>query len=357
MPSRSAELPQSFSRSSADGRPSDTRTRTFRVVLSSPGEAFDPQGYIGIYVGSSHPFDAEAYCTGFRAEFEGESRMSALVSFDYTRAAGREDNKNQEPSIRPANWSTDTTTIEMPTTRWKEYDGGGDWIVAVNPAGDMYDGISHLVPSTSITVEQYEPTDPTRHSEYAGHINSNAVRIGSLDCPAHTLMLRGISSKPHVEAFGNIFWRGWVCQYQFLYRTNYQTYHETDAVTTSATRTVDVGWDVVVPVTGFNIKNTNLKDANVEDGALNLRLNDQGQIVGWEDNTYTLAEGTDGKRMRGMVLISATGGKASQRPSAQPIPLNMDGTPRKESLNPKVILKRYQVQPSTSFTRFNLRLT
>lgn len=356
MPSRSAELPPSFSRSAEEGKVADTRTRSFRVILSTPGETFDPQSFLGVSVGTPHPWDAEAYCTGFRAEFEGESRMSTLVHFDYTRAAGRQDNKNQEPSVRPANWSTDVSTVEMPTTRWIEYGGVDSWKEATNPAGDIYDGVSHLVPSVTITVEQYEPTDPTRHAEYAGHINSNTVKIGSLDCTPHTLMLRGISSKPHVEAFGNTFWRGWICQYQFLYRTNKQTYHETGAVDVTATKTADVGWDVVMPVTGFNIRNQNLKDAKVEDGSLNLTLDKLGKITGWDDGTYTLAAGTNGNKMRGMILISSPGGGATQRPSAQPLPLNMDATPRKSTLDPRVILKRYQVQPSTSFTRFNLRL-
>jgi len=359
MPNLFSELSPSFSRSAEEGKLTDTRTRSFRVLLSSPGEIFNPQAFIGIYIGQPHPWSADAYCVGVRCEFEGESRMTALAHFDYKQATGKEDNKNQEPSVRPANLSTDTTTVEMPTTRWWDYETNARE-VAKNPAGDMYDGISHLVPSTAITLEQYEATDPTRHGEYAGYVNDRPITIGSLTCEKHSLMFRGVSMRPHVEAFGDDFWRGWLASYQFLYRYNEQEWHTADSdggnVSTSSG---NAGWDSVVPLSGFNIINT--KHANTEDGALNLEIEEGAKrIKGWTAQTHQVAPGTGGKKMRAMVLVASPepdgNSSAYQRPSAQPVPLNPDGTPRKSTLAVPVLMFRYRTQPSTDFARFNLRL-
>lgn len=369
MPAQYAELPPSFSRSSEGGRLADTRTRSFRILLNSPAEVFNPQAFVGVRIGDAHPWDSTAYCVGLRCEFEGTSRMTVLAHFDYKQAAGKEDNKNQEPSVRPANWSIDAVATEMPTMRWVEINSTAlaesTFETAVNPAGDMYDGLAHVVPAVTITIDQYEATDPTRHAAYCGYINEKALTVGSLVCPPHTVMLKGISTKPHVEAFGETFWRGWVATYAFSFRYNYQKWHTTGAITTTATREDNVGWDAVVPVTGFNIINTNVKGANVEDGALNLEHESVGadgdrvmlpMIKGWSDNTYALAAGTDGDKMRAMVTYSVPDNKVGQRPATQPVPLNMDGTPRKQSLAEKVILKRYRTQPRVDFAIFNLRL-
>jgi hypothetical protein len=50
-------------------------------------------------------------------------------------------------------------------------------------------------------------------------------------------------------------------------------------------------------------------------------------------------------------------GGASQTPSAQPIPLNDDGTPRIYNADPKVLVYRYRVYREANFNTLNLRLT
>ena len=361
MPSIFAELPPSFGRSAEDGKLSDTRTRSFRILLTTPNEVFNPQSFVGVAIGDPHPWDSSAYCVGVRCEFDGDSRMAVLAHFDYKQAAGKEDNKNQEPSVRPANWSTDTSTTELPASSWWDYYTNA-LEVAQNPARDMYDGVSRSAPVTTISIEQYEATDPTRHAAHVGSVNSSSVTIGSLECEPHSLMLRGIGTKPHVEAFGQGFWRGWLATYQFVYRYNYQLWHSYNGDGSTVTQASgNAGWDVVHPMSGFNIINTGLNGAVVDNGALTLKLklDDDSQstseVAGWPA-AVQYAPDTFNEKARANVLIGSQNGKAFQRPSTLPVPLNPDGSPRRHTLAIPIILTRKRTQPEIDFSILGLRL-
>lgn len=360
MPRMLAELAQgqAFSRTSEENTTNDTFTRTFRVMLVTPNEVFDPQAYCGIYVGDRHPYNLNLICHSFDAKFEGESRLVTLITFNYrsfastSASANRPDPKTTEPAVRPANWTTDTTLTEVPATTWVLCDkatgnraGNANWSIPRNPVGDRYEGVSKLVPITTIRVEQFEQVDPLRWSAYAGYINDSNMTFGVQTFLKHTVMFRGVSCKPHVETFRDVTYRGWMATFEFQQKNN-DVLLESEDGAGNPTR-VDVGWDRLQVVEGYNVMNKAalLNAANVDPFGMALK-HAAGQVV----IPLTVVDGTDNKRVRAMVGIpsmDAQGGMF-QRPASAPVALNLDGTPRlvfpveANSLRP--IVQRYQVQ-------------
>ena len=141
MPKYWTELTQgqTFSRTSEEDGIHDTAQRVFKVLLVSPAEVFDPQAYLGVYIGTIHPYNNNLICFSFDAKFDGESRMVTLVTFNYrsfasaAASSGRPDPKIIQPEVRPANWSTETSLMEIPAPTWCEF-GSGKWVVPINPA-------------------------------------------------------------------------------------------------------------------------------------------------------------------------------------------------------------------------------
>jgi hypothetical protein len=343
---------QAFGRSVDNSQAADTSERNFRVVLSSPNEVYSPQAVCGVYVGDRHPLNPYLTCSGFDAKFDGESRLVNIVSFRYGSNPGQEDAKQQEPSVRPPLWSTSTSLQDTPVIVWKrrysDTASGSSWTAPVNPAGDRYEGISKLEPITTISIEQYEAIDPTRNIKYVGRVNSAQVVLGSLVMPPRSLMFRGLQSKPHVEPFGSMVWRGWLCTYEFAFRDNITTYYASAGEVRDS-----IGWDITQIVEGYNIINDGLNDATVDQGALAYTLDDNGAVTpSWDARTLVEAN----KKYRACVKVSAPGGdpnrKISQRPAAQPVALNANGTPRNvETQDPKVLVYRYQIYEDCDFKK------
>jgi hypothetical protein len=67
-----------------------------------------------------------------------------------------------------------------------------------------------------------------------------------------------------------------------------------------------------------------------------------------------------GSKARAMVPLPYPGGGFTQTPAAQPVPLNLDGTPRSRNASPPVLINRICVQPEMSFgnnfSAFGIRL-
>jgi hypothetical protein len=212
----------------------------------------------------------------------------------------------------------------------------------------MYEGITRLEPVTTIVIEEFEKEDPTKYCDLVGVVNQELFFIGSLTCDKRTLMFRGLQARPTVESWGGELYRGWTVSYEFVFRRNYvrglyyngQLYDD------------NLGWDIAVPQSGFNIinKSAALGGGIHEVGSLALAHSAEGKIANWPDDP-DLVEGTEGKKVRGMVLVASYGtdGGASQLPCAQPIPLNADGTPRSSTANPKVIVRRWCVHRDVFF--------
>lgn len=328
-----------FSRSSENGVLADAQTRVFRVILNQAGEVVDPTEACGIRIGDPHPINTNIYCTSFDIKFEGESRMVFLCTFQYQSTAGadsNEDPKSQPPDIRIANWSISTSLIEIPVTKWREVDAqgvAGALKDAHNPVGDLYEGITTLVPIVTFVFEQFQFSPPSVWATDSGKVNGTSVTLPGQTCEPRTLLFRGASGRPAVEFWGDQLYRGWNTSYEFAYRAD--------------------TWDIRIPQSGFNIFNTPFGSANgaqgqnVEAGSLLLK-HEGGKIKGWP-NSIEPADGTGAEKTRAMVLVYEyeTGG-ASQLPSAQPIPLNDNGSPRWSGANPKVLVKRYSVYEETA---------
>lgn len=345
-------------------------TRVFKMMLDAPVDintvnAFDAisqldGGFNGI--GTLHPLDPFSSCSAVSIAPDGDSRMVYTITLSYTPSdaialeqGGGNDNqpdpREQEPDLRPANWSTSTTTIEVPSWVWVPRWGANNGVPTpvVNPAGDLVDGVTILQPIVNISVEQYCSGDQTVFSRAVGMVNENQGRIGSLNLFPRSTLFRSVSFKPHAEKIGRRVWRGWLGTFEFSYKPNFNNYLNEY-----------LGWDIAIPLSGFNIINS--FGANVDKGACHLELENDttGAIKNWPNPA--IAPGTNGEKMRANVLITAPtdgGTRASQRPSASPVPLNENGTPRdpKTPMNQggPVLVRRYQVYDAFDMSTLGLR--
>lgn len=332
---------QQFSRSSEEGLVADAQTRVFRIVLNSPGEVVNPSVACGIRIGDANPVNPNIYCTTFDVKFEGESRMVMLCTFQYQSTPGGDvtgsgDPQSQEPTEVPGTLSLSTSLMEMPVALWREVDEQGvvgELKEATNPVGDLYEGITTLSPVLTMSIAQYEEgTGWVAINLDAGTVNKNNVRMFGLDCAPRTLMFRGATGAERSKYWGDNLAQGWDVTYELAYRAD--------------------TWDILIPQSGFNIFNAPYgsragAEANdVEAGSLLLK-HDGGKIKGWPNSIEPAAD-TGAEKTRAMVLVQEyENGGASQLPSAQPIPLNDDGSPRWSKADPKVLVKRYSVYRET----------
>jgi hypothetical protein len=379
------EVVQGQSGSTSSQSAASQYTRVFKMLLDAPADinnvsAFDAVaqldgGFNGI--GTLHPLDQFSSCSAVSIAPDGDSRMVYTVTVSYSPSeavalqnGGGNDNtpdpREQEPDLRPANWSTSTTTIEVPSWVWAPQWGpnAGKVTAVFNPAGDLVDGVTILQPIVNISVEQYCSGDQTVFSKAVGLVNSNQGQIGSLNLFPRSTLFRGVSFKPHAEKIGRKVWRGWLGTFEFSYKPNYNNYIAMSLNGGNIPPQPDprayIGWDIAIPLSGFNIINQFGQD--VDKGACHLELENDatGAIKNWPNPA--IAPGTDGEKMRANVLITTPtdgGTRASQRPSASPVPLNENGTPRdpKAPMNRggPVLVRRYQVYGEFDMSTLGLR--
>lgn len=379
MPKMISEITQgmAFEFSSEDNNASATDVRVFRVIKSNPAEFIDLPVVCQAPIGSEHPRNPGLYCVSFSGAYESESRMVLLATFNYrTRPSqassnGGDDPNSQPPELRPANWYTTSSLIEVPAQMWEfssKFPGGANQdssaesdpaTATINPAGDLYEVITKPTAIVTLHIDQWEATDPTRHNLHAGKTNNKTETLGSLSMPRRTIMFRGVQSRPATESFGGLIRRGWQCSYEFLYKPNIATYHWSTGGNNVGVTTNQIGWDVLQPLSGFNVKAFDPANAAAEKDPYGQPLKtdeETGQVVeplALPDKPALAV----GAKARAMVKIAVKGGYTGQRPSAQPIPLNPDGTPRAETANPKVVVFRYKVTEEIDFRdTFRLRI-
>lgn len=350
-----------YSYSSEQGQVAESQARIFRVILNSPGELFDIQQECGVKIGDELRPGAGIYCVSFDARFEGNSRLVMLCTFQFRNTADAasssgviQDPKGQPPDIRPPNWTTSTSLIEQPVNTWYRRRNVALWdedeSPAVNPVGDMYDGVTKLVSLVSISVTLHAVNDPTRDNEYAGAVNSRQIKLGTLTMKPHTVMFRGVQSQPVVESWGGRVFRGWTATYEFAYKKNPTKIRFPNF---NADTLVDLGWDIAVPVTGFNCRafapNAAAQDEDVWGQPLKHK---NGKIV----PPLLLPDNIDpGERVRAMVKVfEYENGGTSQAPSASPIALKENGRPMKThnengDLINRPVVRGYQVQEEIDF--------
>jgi hypothetical protein len=347
--------------SADEGQVAASTTRVFRIIKSDVGEYVNIANECGIQVGNPHPSEEGLYCTSYSAQYEGDSRMVVVATFNYrTTAGGSEDGgagggggadpKSFSPDIRPPNWSVSTSLQEVPAYLWKAITGPDsnkpDFIPCVNPVGDLYEGVTKLAPIITVVVEEFRYINPVQFGTKVGYVNQSGFNIGPLSMEPRTVMFRGVQMRPTVEQWGSMVHRGFVCSFEFAYRPNY----------VGAPIKENIGWDVLQPQSGFNVyawQPNSVPDIR-EEYAQPLDAEDGGRIK----EPLALPSGvTVGQKMRAQVRISGLEGKTAQRPSAQPVALNDDGSARSSKSDRQVLVYRYQVQPSMDFAEFALRLT
>ena len=370
-----------YSSGDAGTPPTASQTRVFKVLLERPAEFVDLQSVCGIFIGDAHPETPGLFCQSYGAQFDGDSRMVIVVTFTYLPIPLAADNGGggggggssggggQPPDIRPANWSISSSAIEVPVRSWYPRVGIEEWEEAepaANPVGDLYDGITALRPIVTINITQFDLLDPTRHAEHVGTINSEEIKLGSLTMAPHTLLFRGLTVQSQVKPWGRrgVF-RGWESNYEFAYTKNLQRVHYKAADVVGTLGEVPLGWDMAVPLTGWNVHAVDPASARAKDDVWGQPLlhnypNEEQGIAIDSTKPLKLPKGTaDGEKVRAMVKVFSykANGFSSQAPSASPVALNEDGTPRKLTADRKPLIFAYQVHEAINFTEtLGLRL-
>lgn len=356
MPKMVSELSQgtAFSRSADGGGLADTATRVWKIIMTSPSEGFDLSQAIGVKIGDRLSSFNPIPCVSIDVKADGESRLVRIVTAQYRSspgaAPGAPDPKTQPPQVRPALYSMSTSLTEIAAWGGSVVTGssGGAWSPALNPVGDLVDGITRLEPVVTINIDQYSASDMSQMLAYCGYVNSDSFSFSSLSVGQHCCMLQSISTNPVVEQFGDITFRGFKITFGFAVRAHW-------TITRNGFRAI--GWDVAVPQTGFNVKNTGIGRADVDQKALALQHSD-GKVMKLAGGQLVLADGTSGGKVRAQVTVPAGEKETSttygylQRPSAQPVALNDDGTPRNlENFAPlqKVLINQICIQPEMAF--------
>lgn len=343
MPKLVVELAQgnSFSETSENGMGAFSATRSWKVILNTASEALDINAATGVSIGTPYSDANPIPCVSIEGRADGESRLVRIITATYRATPGTDtatDPKTQEPTVRPAMYSMSTSLQEIAAWGGRPVVGGvsGAWYPAVNPVGDLVDGVTRLEPVVNISIDQYSLTDQTNMANFVGFVNSDTITFSSLAIAPHCCMLQGVSSQAVVEQFGEAVFRGFKINFAFAVRAHYTITRDGPAA---------IGWDMAIPQTGFNVINKLSGEYPIEEGSLQLSHTAEGVVA----SPTALASGTENRKVRANVIIAAADDKWTQRPSAQPVALNDDGTPRSRSATPPVLINRVCLQPEMAF--------
>ena len=357
-------------------------TRSWKLVKSSRNEAYDVPATVGVDIGSQLPGVSGVYCTNLTDNPEGDSLMVRRITATYSSPKNNGRRPNQDLGVAP--WlrsSVTTMDAASESIAAQQYimdplaaagTEASKRSLAVQPTGELIDGLTRPDPTIRFQISQFETSDPTAKAQYISGLNSLAVTIGGVVFPPRTLILNGISSRPQTESYAGTETSGWTVTYSVAYRRNTQRVlvnidSATGVATDDAMLDVDIGWDIAVPLRGLNCINFYDDAVNagypVDPFALSLLTGEDGVVLGGLIGTDPAAEcgpirvlidgteksayfagtefdnldGTSPKAdsvttekqiCRAMVTNPTTAGGLSQKPASSPIPLNPDGSPR-----------------------------
>jgi hypothetical protein len=337
MPKLVSELAQgkSFSRSAEGGALADQATRTWKILLNTPNESFIISEAVGVNIGDPLGSANPIPCVSLDVKADGDSRLVRIVTAQYRSnpSVGGVDPGTQTPASRPAMYSMSTSLTEIACWGGSLVTGNvsGNWSPAINPAGDIVDGITRLEPVVTINIDQYSYSDMSQLLGYCGMVNSDAFTFSNLTIGTHCCMLQSISSQAVVEMFGNTPFRGFKVTFGFAVRAHW-------TVTRNGYQAI--GWDIAVPLCGRNI------------------INSQGSSVDADTLMYEMADGKvtspqtlvkAGSRCPAQVTLASGNGSWTQTRAADPVALNDDGTPRSRFASPPVLINRICIQPEMTF--------
>lgn len=369
MPKMVSEVPagREYQFTGKQGELAVSTNRIFRIIRLSPDEFIDLPVACNIRVGDAHPNPQLSLlrCTNYQAQVEGEGRMVILATFTYElqNPYGGEDGGQGSsggggrlelnPEIRWAEWSVSSSLMEVPAYTWQNVtalDGSfGSAVPAANPAGDRYDGVTRTEPIVTISIQQFEKQDPTKYLQHLGKTNQGGAKIGSLVCQRRSLMFRDLQFRSTSEQYGALLYRGYDVTYQFVYRRN----HVKGISIGGVQQEVNMGWDIAVPQTGFNVRAFTPPGDNAIDDPFGQPLKHAGGKIGFDGGQPLLPLGvSDGDKVKAMVKVfEYEDGGVSQAPSAQPVAMNDNGRPRKLTATPPVLVKQYKVTDEADFSQ------
>lgn len=358
MPKLVTELAQgnTFARSADGGGLADSATRVFKVILNEPNEALDIFAAIGVNIGDVYSSANPIPCVSVEGRADGESRLVRIITAQYRTTAGNSGSQNSpdpksfDPASRLATVAVNTSYVEMPAWTWfpDPTSSPTAMTIAANPTGDMYDGVTRYEPVVTFQFEQFESADPSAKLQHVGKVNSNSGAFGSLSLFPRSTLFRACNYRMHVESWGGVLYRGYTVSYEFAFRRNVQ--FVSGALT-------PIGWDMAMPQTGFSViafTPNFVQNTNDNYGQPLKHDETYGHII----TPLELPDGiTPGAKVRAMVRVPSFRSRGtSQTPSAQPVALNDDGTPRSEYANPKVLVYRRGQHEQFDFTTLGLRL-
>jgi hypothetical protein len=369
MPKMVSEVPagREYQFTGKQGELAVSTNRIFRIIRLSPDEFIDLPVACNIRVGDAHPNPQLSLlrCTNYQAQVEGEGRMVILATFTYElqNPYGGEDGGQGSsggggrlelnPEIRWAEWSVSSSLMEVPAYTWQNVtalDGSfGSAVPAANPAGDRYDGVTRTEPIVTISIQQFEKQDPTKYLQHLGKTNQGEAKIGSLVCQRRSLMFRDLQFRSTSEQYGALLYRGYDVTYQFVYRRN----HVKGISIGGVQQEMNMGWDIAVPQTGFNVRAFTPPGNNAIDDTYGQPLKHAGGKIGFDGGQPLLPLGvSDGDKVKAMVKVfEYEDGGVSQAPSAQPVAMNDNGRPRKLTATPPVLVKQYKVTDEADFSQ------
>lgn len=359
MPKLVTELAQgnTFSRSVEGGALADTATRVWKVILNTPDEPLDVFAAIGVNIGDPYSASNPIPCITVDGRADGDSRLVRIITANYRSFAGAEQSGSDPGTIPPwlrfAEVSVSTSYQELPSWTWFPNPASAPTVMApaVNPVGDLYDGVSRYEPVVNFSFQQFELNDPSWKSNYVGMVNSNSGSFGSLSLTPRTTLFRALNYDMHVVQWGGgVLYRGFTVSYEFSFRRNVQFVN--GALTS-------IGWDMGVPQTGLNVRAFSPAAAPATVDVFGQPLHhSEGKIYFLPGGQPLLPSGVSpGDRVRAMVkVMEYQSGGASQTPSSQPVALNDDGTPRSSTATPPVLVYRRGQHEQFDFTTIGLRL-
>ena len=328
----------------------------WKVILNAPDEALDIFDAIGVNIGDVYSDGKPIPCVSVEGRADGESRMVRIITAQYRTSAGvgssggggggggGGDPRATAPDLRFASFAVSTSYMEMPAWAWLE-DPTADatnFVDASNPVGDMYDGITRYEPIVNFSFKQFEATQPTAKLQHVGKVNSNSGTFGSLTLFPRSTLFKACNIEQHVESWGGLTYRGFMVSYEFAYRKNRQSV---------MSGSEDIGWDVAVPQTGFNVF-AFAPPGNVGTDVYGQPLkHSKGRVIFPNELPTDILPGD---KVRAMVkVMEYTDGGASQTPSAQPVALTVDGNPKAPGT---VEVYRRGQHEQFNFTTLSLRL-
>lgn len=362
-----------FQRSSEGNALTDTATRVFKIVKNDPSEQIFISETIGINIGDPYTTNDPIPCVSFEGRMEGDSRTVLVVTVRYRSTPGGQpssgggggvspnrspgsaqgqapsqngpDPRSQSPEQRPPSYTMSSSLQQAANPMGRRHQDDGTLENPRHPtnsAGDLMDGLTQMFPVITIAITQYSYADGSEYLADVGVINSDVFRFSDITFQKHQVMFQGISSTGHVESFGGGQFRGFKVVWTFAARM----LRLEDQVGGSDV----VGWDATAINRGFNIVNSGLGVATVDQSKLAKVHNENGEVVIPE------ALVKEGENVRAMVTIPVptkedanAPAKFQQRPSAQPVALDGLGRPLKLTATQGPIVYKYTTQPMRAF--------